>query len=493
MMKIAFLIFFLLVAFSARSQQTFNKLNVNDLSLPNETSGRALYIDGSNKVKASSSITSTELSYLDGLTDTLLNLLGAKEGSISAGTTSQYWRGDKSWQTLDKTAVGLANVQNLDQTNPANITQSSSYRFVSDTEKGTWDAKEPAISAGTTSQYWRGDKSWQTLDKASVGLSNVDNTSDTNKPVSTAQQAALDLKANLASPSLTGTPTAPTATGGTNTTQIATTAFVQTAVSGVVVSDATTSSKGIVQLAGDLGGTAASPTVPGLSAKADDSSVVHLAGTETITGAKSFSGKLTSSSTTFGNRLCPVMTNAQMLAVSSPAQGDCVYNSTAEKPYYYNSTSSSWVTSVAGAGASGHEVIVDTGNGHGSTNTKIRRFTNTRKNIGTAITYADSAANGGSFTINDTGVYTITYMDKHTSSDEFFAITVNDSAMTTNAGTPLTYAQGMRAMTFNVSTRVVCVSWTGNLTAGDVVRAHTNGSANATDGSTMFTIAKVSN
>ena len=36
----------------------------------------------------------------------------------------------------------------------------------------------------------------------------------------------------LSSPSFTGTPTAPTATAGTNTTQIATTSFVQSAVSG---------------------------------------------------------------------------------------------------------------------------------------------------------------------------------------------------------------------------------------------------------------------
>jgi hypothetical protein len=56
--------------------------------------------------------------------------------------------------------------------------------------------KEPTIAAGTTAQYWRGDKSWQTLNKAAVGLGNVDNTSDANKPVSTAQQVALDLKAN---------------------------------------------------------------------------------------------------------------------------------------------------------------------------------------------------------------------------------------------------------------------------------------------------------
>lgn len=38
-------------------------------------------------------------------------------------------------------------------------------------------------------------------------------------------------KADLASPTFTGTPAAPTATAGTNTTQIATTAFVQNAVS----------------------------------------------------------------------------------------------------------------------------------------------------------------------------------------------------------------------------------------------------------------------
>lgn len=41
--------------------------------------------------------------------------------------------------------------------------------------------------------------------KAQVGLSNVDNTSDASKPVSSAQQSALDLKAPLASPTFTGT------------------------------------------------------------------------------------------------------------------------------------------------------------------------------------------------------------------------------------------------------------------------------------------------
>ncbi len=90
--------------------------------------------------------------------------------------------------------------------------------------------KEPTITAGTTSQYWRGDKSWQTLDKSAVGLANVDNTSDTNKPVSTATQTALNAKAPLASPTFTGTVTVPTPT---NNTDAATKIYVDTATSGI--------------------------------------------------------------------------------------------------------------------------------------------------------------------------------------------------------------------------------------------------------------------
>ena len=62
--------------------------------------------------------------------------------------------------------------------------------------------------------------------RTTLGLGSVDNTADSAKPISTATQSALDLKADLASPTLTGTPAAPTAAGGTSTTQIATTAFV---------------------------------------------------------------------------------------------------------------------------------------------------------------------------------------------------------------------------------------------------------------------------
>ena len=65
----------------------------------------------------------------------------------------------------------------------------------------------------------------------------------TNKTINTASNTItiveadisdLGAYATLASPTLTGTPAAPTATAGTNTTQIATTAFVSTAVANIV-------------------------------------------------------------------------------------------------------------------------------------------------------------------------------------------------------------------------------------------------------------------
>lgn len=92
-----------------------------------------------------------------------------------------------------------------------------------------------------------GSAFWGALSKSDVGLGNVDNTSDDNKPVSTAMQAALDAleselqadikkKANLSSPTFTGTPKAPTASAGTNNTQIATTAFVHDVIDAAVAS-----------------------------------------------------------------------------------------------------------------------------------------------------------------------------------------------------------------------------------------------------------------
>ena len=61
----------------------------------------------------------------------------------------------------------------------------------------------------------------------------------------------INTKANLATPTFTGTPKAPTAAAGTNTTQIATTAFVTTAVSNFE----TTLTTALSELITEYGGT----------------------------------------------------------------------------------------------------------------------------------------------------------------------------------------------------------------------------------------------
>jgi len=76
-----------------------------------------------------------------------------------------------------------------------------------------------------------GSISTRDLTPSDLGLGNVDNTSDANKPVSTAQQTEIDTKADIASPALTGNPTAPTQADNDNSTKIATTAYVQREVS----------------------------------------------------------------------------------------------------------------------------------------------------------------------------------------------------------------------------------------------------------------------
>ncbi len=56
----------------------------------------------------------------------LTTALAGKEPTITAGTTAQYYRGDKTFQTLDKAAVGLPLVVNVDATARANHTGTQS-------------------------------------------------------------------------------------------------------------------------------------------------------------------------------------------------------------------------------------------------------------------------------------------------------------------------------------------------------------------------------
>ena len=112
----------------------------------------------------------------------------SKQDALVSGTNIKTLEGQSLLGSgnidLSKSDVGLANVDNTSDAN----------KPISTATQTALNGKENTITAGTTSQYFRGDKTFQTLNKAAVGLSNVDNTSDLNKPISTATQTALDGK-----------------------------------------------------------------------------------------------------------------------------------------------------------------------------------------------------------------------------------------------------------------------------------------------------------
>ncbi len=95
------------------------------------------------------------------------------------------------------------------------------------------------------------------INKMMVGLENVDNTTDINKPVSSAAQLILDTKENLNNKSISVTTDA--ASDNKYPSVKAVKAYVDAAVGGVA--DADINTKGKVKLAGDLAGTADFPLV----------------------------------------------------------------------------------------------------------------------------------------------------------------------------------------------------------------------------------------
>ncbi|NQW26765.1 MAG: hypothetical protein HQ474_02545, partial [Flammeovirgaceae bacterium] len=120
------------------------------------------------------------------------------------------------------------------------------------------------------------------ITKAMVDLPNVDDTSDANKPVSTATQTALDLKAPLTSPTFTGIPLAPTPGAATDNTQIATTAFVQTVA-------ATADNQTATEVASTATGTIAATNVQAALAEIDNEKLALAGGT--MTGALAMSSQ----------------------------------------------------------------------------------------------------------------------------------------------------------------------------------------------------------
>ena len=163
-------------------------------------------------------VSDTEIGYLNGVTSAIQTQIDTKAplasptftGTVTVPTpvsntdaSTKTYVDSTASTTASNAATALTNHE-ADTTNIHGIADTSI--LVTTTGTQTLTNKTITTPAG--------------LVKGDVGLGNVDNTSDANKPVSTAGQTALDLKANLASPTFTGTVVLPdnTVALGTKTT-----------------------------------------------------------------------------------------------------------------------------------------------------------------------------------------------------------------------------------------------------------------------------------
>ena len=114
------------------------------------------------------------------------------------------------------TLVGLNSNGQEDTWEVVNVTSKASNTLsITRAQEGTTALLWPAattvqmrLTAGFATEiesHTNSSSNPHAVTKTQVGLGNVDNTNDSDKPVSTAQQNALNLKANIASPTFTGT------------------------------------------------------------------------------------------------------------------------------------------------------------------------------------------------------------------------------------------------------------------------------------------------
>ena len=171
----------------------------------------------------------------------------------AAGDQAKYLKGDGTWGTPTNTTYSPASA--------------SANGLMSSTDKAKLDGiaagankyTHPAYTAKTSGLYKvtidatghvSAVAAVSASDLASFGLTATAAELNYTDGVTSNIQSQLNAKAATASPSLTGTPKAPTASAGTNTTQIATTAFVTTAINNVLSASNAMVFKGTIEPSG---------------------------------------------------------------------------------------------------------------------------------------------------------------------------------------------------------------------------------------------------
>jgi hypothetical protein len=164
--------------------------------------------------------------------------------NLKANLASPTFTGTVNATTVDTTNLEVTNIKAKDGTASATIANSTGVLTVASSVLTTTDINGGTITGITDLAVADGGTGASTAAAALTNLGLTATAAELNKldgatattaqlnfvtGVTSAIQTQLNTKANLVSPTFIGIPIAPTAVGGSNTTQIATTAFVTTA------------------------------------------------------------------------------------------------------------------------------------------------------------------------------------------------------------------------------------------------------------------------
>ena len=235
------------------------------------------------------------------------------DGKLGINDTAVKATSDASGNVITTTYATKEELSNIGDS-LADVATSGSYNDLSDKPTALKNPNSLTIQNSTGTSVCSYDGSTATtvkLTASTVGLDNVTNESKDTM---------------FTSPALTGTPTAPTAPAGTNTTQVATTAFVSNAIAELVdTAPETLNTLGEIAsaLSENVGVTDALNEA--IATKANDSDVVKLSGDQSIAGTKTFTSTISGSVS--GNAgTADKLKTAHTIALSGDASGSVKFD-----------------------------------------------------------------------------------------------------------------------------------------------------------------------